>query len=291
MYQLARVGCLAFGAFILFVILMSLIVPLLMLAALAGVVYLFVLLWRSSLSLRTKRAITGMLVYPAGLYFLWRYTRYDQNVKLGALAVTVGATALLSAAPAALFGLVPLMGAGFLFLFLTGSEATTPLPAPAMPVAEVPAGRTGKVEIPRPDRRRLLEIESANTATERRVLQVREFSRLASAALAALPDDPKSWPSKAELASLREQARVLRSSVADPIGRALPDPSPSEPVPAELLTRAIDALASYTALLATTPASGTTDLERLRVLARERARLAAIHDEIADALGDRLPKV
>src|SRR5690606_29879765 len=191
MYQLARVGCLAFGAFILFVILISLIVPLLALLALAGVVYLFVLLWRSSLSLRTKRAITGMIVYPAGLYFLWRYTRHDQNVKLGALAVTVGATALLSAAPAALFGLVPLMGAGFLFLFLTGSEATTPLPAPAMPVAEVPAGRTGKVEVPRPDRRRLLEIESANTATERRVLQVREFSRLASAALAALPDDPK----------------------------------------------------------------------------------------------------
>src|SRR5690554_4593866 len=114
MYQLARVGCLAFGAFILFVILISLVVPLLALLALAGVVYLFVLLWRSSLSLRTKRAITGMIVYPAGLYFLWRYTRHDQNVKLGALAVTVGATALLSAAPAALFGLVPLMGAGFL---------------------------------------------------------------------------------------------------------------------------------------------------------------------------------
>lgn len=284
MYQLARVGCILFGALMVVTILGLLIIPLLTVLVLGGIVYLLVLLWRSSLSLRAKRAITGMVVYPAGIYFLWRYTRYDLSVKLGILIASLGLTLFMGAVPGAL-GLLPLLGTGFLALFLAGSEAE-PVPVPAgPPIREIPGRRA---DVSRPDRRRLLEIEEARTAAERRVLQVREFSRLASAALAALPDDPASWPAKGELASLREQARVLRSSVADPIGRALPDPNPRDPVPDDLLVRAIDTLASYTALLASTPATGTVDLERLRVLARERARLAALHDEIADALGDRL---
>ncbi|MDI3339188.1 MAG: hypothetical protein QJR03_01515 [Sphaerobacter sp.] len=285
MGALARAGCIGLMAIAGLMLFMAVIVPLLALLALAGVAYLFVLLWRSPLSLRTKRAITGVLIYPAGLYFLWRYTRHDQTLKLAALAVAIVATLLMAAFPPVSGGLVPLLGAGFLVLFLLGAESAAAVTYPAVAVTEAPAGR---VDVTRHDRRRLLEIEQAHSAAERRVLQVREFSRLASAALAAPPEDPASWPTARELASLREQARVLRSSLADPVIRVLPDPNPNDPVPADLLAQAIDALASYTALLATTP-SRSPDLERLRVVARERARLAALHDEVSERLTPSRP--
>lgn len=257
-----------------------------------AVVYAMVWLWRSNWSLRTKRAITGTLFFPIGAYYLWRYTNFSEKFKYGVLATAFLAAIVMLNAPVSIGVLWWILGAAFVGLFLAGTD-----PEPAQPKLDSPRppepparqsqspSSTRYVAIPREQLRRLLEVEDARSAEERRLLIAREFSRLAMDALSILLDDPSRWPDERTLVGLREQVRMLQNSLSDPVAGQLPEGDPVVAIPAVTLSRALEALDRYTALLASMRPSQAADLERLRVLARDRAQLAELHDEVLLLLG------
>lgn len=278
-------GCLGGCLFVVLILLLLPIFPIVL------AVFLLVRLWQSSWSLRTKRAITGTLIYPVGLYFLLRYTRLSSQVKVIAAAAATLGTILILNAPVVAAGTLLLLSGGFLGLFLASAPADPePLPAGAgrravAAPAPPPVPPSRRVELPARDLRRLLEIEEARTGTERRLLLAREFTRVAQTACLAVPADRASWPLPDEMAAMRQEIAFLGASVTDPAAAALPDPAPDDPISTDRLIGAIQALDAYTAALARAQRTSGTDLEQLRILVRERTRVEHAYDEIVERLG------
>lgn len=133
---------------------------------------------------------------------------------------------------------------------------------------------------------RLLEIEQARTAPERRLLLAREFRRLAEEALAAAPDDRATWPAPGRLMVLGRQANLLLASATDRNAAFLPDPEPDDHLTAAALGEAARCLTGHLALLRAVQLVPDWDLELVRVLTRERTRLALAYERIGELLRD-----
>jgi len=236
--------------------------------------------WRAPWSLRTKRAITGSLLYPVGAYFLCRYTRLSPQVKAGAVAVAAGVTLLIAAFHVFVPVVLLVLGVTFLTLFLgAGASATYDVAA----ATERPAPIRGTEHIPDGDLRRLLEIEEAQTGSERRLLLAREFSRVAEGTLAAAPTSLEAWPDPRKVATLRAEARFLLASATDTWASALPESPVDDAVSPTDLTVALRALDGYLRRLEAIPRS-EANLETLRVLTRDRGQIQGAYDRVVQAL-------
>ena len=276
------VGCVVV---VLGLMVLATLLPLLLAVAVVGATVLLVPaivfgVWRAPVSLRTKRAITGFVLYPAGAYFLCRYTRLSPPVKAGAVAVAAAVTLLIAAAHTFAPVLLVVLGVAFLALFL-GSGATASYGVPSTTIRPAPA--RGTEHIPEGDLRRLLEIEEAQSGSERRLLLAREFSRVAEGTLAASPSSLESWPDPRKVATLRAEARFLLASATDSTAAALPNSPVADPVPAAELTTALHALDAYLRRLEAIPRS-EANLEALRILTRDRGQIQSAYDRIVQAL-------
>lgn len=257
-------------------------------------IFLMVKLWESDWSLRTKRAITGAVFYPAGAYFLWRYTRYSQQLRLGAIAAAlIGTWMMVNVAVIAPAVLLTMMVA-FLVLFLM-AEQTQPEPvrparaaAYSAPAPSAPSRpRTlAAGDIPPAELRMLLEIEKARSAEERRLLLAREFGRLAPQVLAFDPESLQSRRDPKRVATLRDEASLLKASAIDPAAQSLPESNPGDPEAARELIKAIHDLERYATQLFTVQVQSDPDLNQIRVLVRERSRLQEHFDDFVARLGD-----
>lgn len=268
-------------------------------------------------------ACLGSLLLAAAMVFLaplaslvalavtWKGTRYPRRWKwfftVFWVAAAVITTFLLAALP--VYALAGLVLAGiYLWSYLfqvnysrAGAAPAAP-PAPAAPSAPAPqamavppaapAGPPAQPPPPVPQvtldqqtMARLLEVESAQTARERRLLLAREFYRVASDALAHDPLNPASWPAPVQASALRQQAELLLASATDPEAAALPEGEAGpDPLPAEQVTDAIRSLLAYTTLLAEAAWGGDRTPERGRVLVREHTQLRQVQEEIARLL-------
>lgn len=274
-------GCLLTCLGILFVLMLlpAILTAVLSIMATVAVVALIpvalVLTWRSNRSPRFKRAVAGTLIPPLGAYYLFRYTRLGFAVRVAALAVAALGLALLIREPAAGVAMLIGLGAAFLVLFLGASRGAT---------------HVGGRDVGRGDLRRLLEVEEAQTATERRLLLAREFTRLAERTLATLPTDQATWPSERNLDALRAEIRVLLASATDPAAAALPETTVADPITTSQLVAALRELDSYVARLRMARATAGLDLEQLRVLTRERVRLQTTYDRVVRSIQEREPE-
>lgn len=224
-----------------------------------------VLMWTSSSwSLRTKRAVTGAFLYPAGAYFLWRYTRLGRRMKLAAAAAALVETGLLATA-AASFGIL-ILAVAFLVLFLR-FDAAGPV---------VPAVDDESYEV--------LGIETARSAPERRLLIAREFSRLAQTALSASPTDRSTWLGAQDLNRLTHEAVLLQASASDPGAAFLPETDPGDALTAEQLRKSAQTLLDYVHLQARLASVPAVDAEETRVFMRERTHLQNVYDELVREL-------
>ena len=242
---------------------------------------LLVGLWQSERPIRTKRAVTGLLFYPAGVYFLYRFTRFQPAVKHAFLAAAVVATVIMSNAPALALPLVTILGATFLAFFLVGSNE---LPARAATVTVTPAAPRplSRPDVPTDDLRRLLEIEETPSGAERRLLLSREFNRLATEICGPAPLDRASWPDRQRLSVLQEEVDLLRASAADtPAALAAPD---AGVLAGSALRSVIDDLQHYAELMMAIQSASRTDPRRLRLMARERGRIQSVQDELIERL-------
>jgi hypothetical protein len=272
------VGCLVVALGLMVVV--SLIPLLIAFAVLAATVLLVPAVlfgvWRTPWSLQTKRAITGFLLYPAGVYFLLRYTRLTSGMKAGAVGVAAFATLLIAGVHAFAPAMVLMLGVAFLALFFAAGTSD------AGATVERPPSR-GNEHIPEADLRRLLEIEQAQSGAERRLLLAREFSRVAEGALAASPTSLETWPDPRRLATLRAEARFLVASATDPTAAALPESPVDNSISAAELTTSIRALDAYLRRLDAIPRSEAS-LETMRVLARDRGQVQAACDRVVQSL-------
>lgn len=132
--------------------------------------------------------------------------------------------------------------------------------------------------------RRLLEIEQARSAGERRLLLAREFRRLAEEMLAAPPADRRKWPPPGRMSVIRRQANLLIASASDRQVSFLPEDRPGDALTGEDLTAAARCLAGYTTLLLAVYPVPRWDLELLRVIVRERTRLQIAYDSLANVI-------
>ncbi|HEX5396243.1 MAG TPA: hypothetical protein VFX74_04040 [Candidatus Limnocylindria bacterium] len=237
--------------------------------------------WQSERPLRTKRAVTGLLLYPAGAYFLYRYTRYPAKVKHAFLVAAIIATVLAAHATSLVLPLMAVLGAVFLALFMAGTYAAEP---EAATVKITPARSVGqrRLEVPSEDMRRLLEIEEARGEDERRLLLAREFNRLATEACGPAPLDRAFWPDRQRLGVLRVEIGVLRASAVE-TPAALRDPQ-DEVVDYADLRGAIDSLRGYVGMMLALDGDEYPDPEQLRRLARERGRIQAVQDQLLSRL-------
>lgn len=274
------VGCVVVAAGLMVLIT---IIPLLIAMTIAVVSVLLVPailfgVWKAPWSPRTKRAITGTLIYPAGAYFLCANTRLSTRVKTGAVAVAALATLLIAVAHVLAPALLLAMGAAFLALFLASSE-----PGTASRSRSQPEPARGTEQIPEADLRRLLEIEQAQSGAERRLLLAREFSRVAEATLAASPTSLETWPEPRRLATLRAEARFLLASATDTSAASLPESPVDDLISSAELTLAMRSLDGYLRRLEAIPRSEAS-LEALRILARDRGQVQGAYDRVVQAL-------
>ncbi len=131
---------------------------------------------------------------------------------------------------------------------------------------------------------RLFEIERANDADERRVLIARELNRLTREALRPDPGLRATWPPAAELISLRDQARLLRSSLNDPATSAFGSVDQPDVPTARALRAGIDTLETYVSSFVRLRLIGREDLEQMRVLVRDQSQLRAMQDGIVEQI-------
>lgn len=136
---------------------------------------------------------------------------------------------------------------------------------------------------------RLFEVERANDPDERRVLIARELNRLTREALRPDPSLRASWPQVADLISLRDQARLLRSSLDDPAtsGHGSIE-HPDVPSP-RALRAGIDTLETYLSKFVRLRLIGHEDLEQMRVLVRDQSRLRVMQDGIVEQIQQSNP--
>ncbi len=131
---------------------------------------------------------------------------------------------------------------------------------------------------------RLFEVERTTDLAERWVLIVREFNRLTLEVLRSDPALFPTWPSIPELRSIRDQLRLLRSSLKDPSMGALPGVSRvGEPSPQALMS-GIESLETYVNRFLRLRLIGHDDLEQIRVLVRDQNRIRSMQDEIVSQL-------
>ena len=135
----------------------------------------------------------------------------------------------------------------------------------------------------------LFEIERATGPEERHVLIARELNRLTREALRPDPTLPNSWPSAADLMSLRDQVRLLRSSAHDTPVSIGPDINTSLHPSPLMLKSGIQILDDYVNLLLRVRLIGQGDLEQMRVLVRDQSRLRAMQDEFVGHLQETTP--
>ena len=136
---------------------------------------------------------------------------------------------------------------------------------------------------------RLFEVERANDPNERRVLIARELNRLTREALRPDPSQRASWPSVADLIALRDQARLLRSSLNDPVTSAAGSLDRSDVPSFRALRSGIDTLESYVNKFVRLRLIGNEDLEQMRVLVRDQSRLRAMQDGIVEQIQQTTP--
>jgi hypothetical protein len=182
-------GCLRGCLLLMLALLLLIFLPVLIAGAILYVMgRLFLGLWQSSLSLRTKRAITGALVYPTAVYFLYRFTGYPVKIKRAFVVAAVATTVVAAQLPALLPPLAALMGVVYLVLFLAdaGDFETELAPVTISPTRSPLSPRP---EVPIADLRRLLEIEETSEGAERGLLLAREFNRLATEVCGPAPLD------------------------------------------------------------------------------------------------------
>lgn len=260
------------------------LIPLLIGLAIAAVALLSVVLlpvllvgvWRAPWTLQTKRAITGTVLYPAGAYFLVRHTRLNSQVKAGAVLTAAAATLLIVAAHHLAPVLLLVLGVAFLALFLGSGSTAGGTIIPAAPPR-------GTEHIPAADLRGLLEIEQAQSGSERRLLLAREFSRVAELALAGSPRSLETWPDARRVATLRAEARFLLASATDVTAVRLPESPLDDALSASELTAHIRGLDGFLRRLEAVPRSEAS-LEALRILTRDRGQVQASYDRVVQAI-------
>lgn len=137
------------------------------------------------------------------------------------------------------------------------------------------------------ERRRLLEVERARSADERRLLIAGELRRLATEALSAQPSDRRSWPTGERLRELQHQAGVLYASATDVAPAYILEADSvadrdagSDRLTREALATAIDILRRYLGLLLALRDTSAWDLESARIVTRERTRLELAVEDI-----------
>jgi len=232
-----------------------------------------VLMWVStSWPATVKRAVTGAIVYPFGLYVLWRHTRLPRVAKLGAAAAAAAATVGLAVLPDTYSApLVLGLAAGFLALYL-GADYVGP-----GGLAGLRARLRGRAA-----HEGAAGVEEARTAPERRLLLAREITRLAEPVLAIPPRERDSWPAPARLAALRAEAAAVQAAAGDRATSHLPETQPDDPLTSTVLLEAAGDLGRYVALLHDQQRSGVRGPEALRVLLRERTRAQLSTDRVVD---------
>ncbi|HEY8490416.1 MAG TPA: hypothetical protein VIO14_05430 [Dehalococcoidia bacterium] len=258
-----------------------------------------------SLLLAAAMVFLAPLASLVALAVTWKGTRYPRRWKwfftvFWAAAAVLTAVLLTEPPVYVLAGLV--LAAIYLWSYVfqvnypKGGAAPAPSPAPAAAAAPAPqapapppAAPSGpplpQVTLDQATMARLLEVESAQTARERRLLLAREFYRVASDALAHDPLNPASWPAPVQASALRQQAELLLASAADPEAGALPEGEAGpDPLPAAQVTDAIRSLLAYTTLLAEAAWGRDRSPERGRVLVREHTQLRGVQEEIARLL-------
>lgn len=275
-------GCLRGCLVVIAVLVLLPFLPIILLGFVVFVVGRFLLgFWQSDRPLRTKRAVTGLVFYPAGAYFLYRDTRYPPKLKHAFLAAAIVATVVAINASALLLPLAVALGAVFLALYMAGTHAGAP---EAATVKITPARTVGerRLEVPSDDMRRLLEIEEARGEDERRLLLAREFNRLATEACGPAPLDRAFWPDRQRLGVLRVEIGLLRASAVE-TPAALRAPQ-DEVVDYADLRVAIDSLRGYVGMMLALDGQEHPDPEYLRRLARERGRIQTVQDELLSRL-------
>lgn len=146
------------------------------------------------------------------------------------------------------------------------------------------SGSASSERIGQHDLYRLLEIERTTEPEERRMLVVRELNRLMQAALRPDPAYRSTWPQIPELASLRDQLRVLRSSMSDPVAGARIEVSSVDLPSWQALLSGIDALEAYLNQFLRVRLISHDDLEQIRILVRDQTHLRSMQDGIVDQL-------
>ncbi len=131
---------------------------------------------------------------------------------------------------------------------------------------------------------RLFEVERTTDLAERWVLIVREFNRLTLEVLRSDPALRPTWPTIPELKSIRDQLRLLQSSLKDPSMGTLPGVSRvGEPSPQALMS-GIESLEAYVIRFLRVRLIGHDDLEQIRILVRDQNRIRSMQDEIVSQL-------
>ncbi len=136
---------------------------------------------------------------------------------------------------------------------------------------------------------RLFEIERVNDPDERRVLIARELNRLTREALRPDPGLRATWPPVADLISLRDQARVLRSSLNDPATSTFGAVDQSDVPTTRALRAGIDTLETYVSSFVRLRLIGREDLEQMRVLVRDQSQLRTMQDGIVEQIQQTTP--
>lgn len=140
----------------------------------------------------------------------------------------------------------------------------------------------GPSGVARHDLYRLLEIERTTDSAERLMLIARELNRLTQEALRADPTHQEAWPAVAELRTLRDQVRVLRSCLKDSATRNRHEIEGSVPFSPLELKSGIDGLDAYLSQFMRVRLIGQHDLEQLRVLVRDQSQLRGMQDGLLE---------
>jgi hypothetical protein len=128
--------------------------------------------------------------------------------------------------------------------------------------------------------RRVVPVEAARSAPERRLLLAREFARLGEEALRLDPLDRTTWPSMVDLKMLRAQTSLLYASATDRSVGFLPETQPGDPLQAAHVAEAIQILDEFVGREQMARTMRELDGEQLRILTRERGRLQTAYDHI-----------
>lgn len=126
----------------------------------------------------------------------------------------------------------------------------------------------------------IFDVENARSATERRLLLAREFSRLSETVLKSDPMEHSTWPNNTELDNLRTEIEVLLASAKDRDVTFLSEVSINTGPSQKELVDAIESLRMCIQIQGDLQSSFTFNPEKIRILTRERNHVRTAHDKL-----------